>query len=175
MVVVAAVTIIGLLARNKDNPKRREVTADTASVSASATGVVASAVVSATASPSATAPAEGKIHVRLSAAAPNAEFTIDDGPKMKSPVTLTVTRDRKPHKLAVTAPGFRSETKTVSFDEDVAWAVVLVGSHTKEGTKPPTTPSSSATTTTAPSETAPAPTASGRKKRELDPDNPYAQ
>ena len=175
--VVAAVVVIGMLARNKDN-QRPPVTADTASVPPVVTSVVASAVVSAaplaTSTTSATPPNEGPIQVSLNAGAPRAEFSIDNGPKIKSPATLTRPRDGKSHRITATAPGYRPETTTVTFDKDVAWAVVLVGAHVKDGSKPAaSTTTAESPSATAPA-TAPAPTGSGRKKRELDPDNPYA-
>jgi len=177
--VVAAVVVVGMLARNKDNT-RPPVVADTASVPPVVTSVVASAVVSA--APSATTVAsatpanEGPIQVSLNAGAPRAEFSIDNGPKIKSPASLTRPRDNKIHQITATAPGYKPETMTVTFEKDVVWAVVLVGAHVKDGAKPPGVASSVVAETasaTTPASAAP-PVASGRKKREIDPDNPYS-
>jgi serine/threonine protein kinase len=123
-------------------------------------------------------PQAENLHVLLTAQPPNAEFAIDDEPKAKGPINVTRPRDNQMHRITVTANGFRPETKSVKFDQDVTWAAQLSPVHgssnsgsrpSNNGTTAPT-PSANAASTTPTA----APAGSGRHKRELDPDNPYA-
>jgi serine/threonine-protein kinase len=118
------------------------------------------------------AAAPGEVHLVLASLTPGTEFSIDDEPKAKGPVALTRTKDDKPHHITASAPGYKPETKTFTFDKDVTWNAQLAPA--PGGTTPPPRPHPSAT----PVASSPPPTtsaSSGRKKRELDNDDPYKQ
>ncbi|HVH48249.1 MAG TPA: protein kinase [Labilithrix sp.] len=170
--VVGTVILVALTRLPKK--KTEGITQTTASTegSASSSAVALPSVLPSAHSP--VAPVDGNIHISLASPAPGAEFTIDDGPKMKGPVAVTMPRNGQPHRIVVSAPGFRPETRTVSFDENVSLQVPLVPVH--GGAARPPAPSTRPVASVAASIAAPTPTAptTGRKKRELDPDNPYA-
>ncbi len=128
------------------------------------------------------APVDAPIKLSLSGSMSGLEFSIDEEPKAKGPLALTRPRDDRPHTITATAPGYRSETRRVTFDADVAWTAELTPVRAAPrqppmGTARPVMPPSAATAPTAPTptKTEPAPTTSGRRKRDIDPDNPYAQ
>jgi eukaryotic-like serine/threonine-protein kinase len=177
---LAMITVtIGLIAR----PTRTKVGITPTIVSSELTSPIPSGEPTASSSaPAVTASAPpaapGQVRLALGGHPSSTEFVIDDEPKTRGPVSTSRLRDDKAHRITASAPGFRPETKTFTFDQDVSWNVQLVPVHgaspppaSAKATIPATTPS--AAPPVAPQPT-PATSSSGRKKRELDPDNPYA-
>ncbi len=121
---------------------------------------------------------DAPIKISLSGVAPGIEFAIDDEPKAKGPLSLTKPRDKNAHRITATAPGFTPETKTVAFDADVSWTAPLIPARgAPSHPAAPHTPHSASAATQAPppSQPPPQPTTSGRRRRDIDPDNPYAE
>ncbi len=168
-VVAIAVVVAGGRLRERDNGHAIVVSASAVPTTAPSPSIVADSPSSTPSATTSAAPSDVPLNLSLSTTAPGAEFAIDDEPRLKSPVALTRARDGRTHRITVSAPGFRSETKTVTFDGDVAWSPQLT----------PVRGATTTTTTAAPAHSAssappvPSSSASGRKKRELD-DNPYA-
>ena len=169
-IVLATLLVVGLKNRQTARPENPIPTATTTpTVVASTPPVVPSATATVTESHGNDAP----IQLLLSAVPQNAEFSIDDEPKVKTPATLTRPRDKKEHKITVTAPGHKPETKTVRFDENVVWAPQLVPAATGGHVVVPTTKPTPSATAAQPTNTAAPTTSGGRRIRPLDPDNPY--
>jgi hypothetical protein len=186
VLVVATAFAVGSLARSKAHDELQGGPSGTATTAASQP--LLSPVASSTSTGVAPVGA-GLVHVSLVANAPGAVFAFDDEPKARSPILGTRPRDKGTHRIVVTAPGYRSETKTVTLDDDVVWSVELVPVPGGDGARvtgapdavapPPITPSvtaaagspTAAVDASAPS--VPPPAASQRKKLVLDPDNPY--
>jgi eukaryotic-like serine/threonine-protein kinase len=122
-------------------------------------------------------PADAPIKVALRGGAPGIEFAIDDEPKAKGPLALTKPRDKNAHRITATAPGYRPETKTVAFDADVTWTAQLAPTRGGAPTAGTTTAAHTASVASLVPAPPPQPTtsASGRRRRDIDPDNPYAQ
>ncbi len=116
-------------------------------------------------------PPAAEVRVSVTTSAPGAELTIDDEAKLRTPVAVSRPRDGHAHRLTIHAPGFRPETRSVTFDEDVTWAPQLVPVRAVASGAAPV--HSATATATAAAATSPSSSASVRKKRELD-DNPYA-
>ncbi|HSO31428.1 MAG TPA: protein kinase [Labilithrix sp.] len=172
--VLATMVVIGsLAARSRARASERPPVTSEAPLASS--GPVEPTLVSAPPVSASAAPL-APIRVSLTAAAPGAEFAIDGEPKARSPLLLTRANDKQPHRITVTAPGYRTETKTVTFDADVVWTAQLFradGAHVGAAASAAHSAAPSATSvlgTPVPMTSA----SSGRKKRELDPDNPYS-
>jgi serine/threonine-protein kinase len=94
------------------------------------------------------APLPVDIRISLSSPTPNAEFWIDDGPHEKGPLSVMRPRNSLPHRISVAAPGFRPETKNITFERDVVWNVSLLPVHgTTAGTPAPSANASTETPT----------------------------
>jgi len=175
LVLVTMVVIGSLAARDRARGATRSVDTETPEPSAAPTETAVTApVVSVKPVPS-----DAPVRVSLSAAAPGAEFAIDGEPKVRSPVQITRIADKEAHRITASAPGHRPETRTVRFDSDVVWTVTLAKADaalagTARSTAGSGTPATSAVTTATPAVSASPAASSGRKKRELDPDNPYS-
>jgi serine/threonine-protein kinase len=165
--VVVTALVIGNLTRSKAGEALIAAPTTVTGASAPLVNVPAS---DPSASP-APASAESVVHVSLTAIAPGAEFTIDGENTGKSPVVLTRARDGKVHSITATARGYRSETKSMTFDKDVVWTVPLIADGAR--VPPRVSPAANSATVTTVNTASPS-ASSGHKKRELDPDNPYS-
>jgi eukaryotic-like serine/threonine-protein kinase len=132
------------------------------------------AVPTGSSTPAAISTAEPRsIRVTLTSKASGAAFAVDGEPQGGAPVAIERPRDGAEHRITATAPGYRPASTTVTFDEDVVWDAPLVRIR-PEGPPPRPTVTAASTGAHGPTTRPSASAAPGPRRRELDPESPYA-
>ncbi len=124
------------------------------------------------------------VTVKVRAAPATARITIDDGPAQQGAFIATYPRDGKVHAIQIQAPQYQPRQVTFVADDDhdfdVALAPASPGAPVVVWRTAPTPPQPSSGQTAAPvgpaadPKPATAPTTTGRKKQQIDQNDPYA-
>lgn len=71
-------------------------------------------------------PEANQVRIALATNQENAVLRIDGGPPLTTPYRAAMTADPRPHTIELSAPGFETVTKTLTFDRDLDLDVALV-------------------------------------------------